>query len=167
MLVSRAGGRATGAGAVPHTRTERGRTAAASERDRASAAATVASLSAPHLHGGACIHAGGSTMGFCDRYVLAQWRCVIEAISSMLVDLSNHSQISPPTWFLLKDIDTSNKAGKRTALTGARGALVSSLSRPWALWNGVSTDVVQKGESFADSRIGKAFLPTKMDTVSE
>ena len=53
MLVSRAGGRATGA--VPHARTERrkarGRTAAASERDRASAAATVASLSAPHMHG--------------------------------------------------------------------------------------------------------------------
>ena len=46
----------------------------------------------------------------------------------------------------LKDIDTSNKAGKRTALTGAGGALVSSLSRPWALWNGVSTDDVQKGK---------------------
>ena len=125
-----------------------GRTAA-SERARSgkcSADATVASLSAPHLHGGACIHAGGSTMGFCDTYVLTQWRCVDEAITSMLVDLSNHSQISPPTWFPLKDIDTSNKAGKRTALTGARGALVSSLSRPWALWNGVSTDDVQKGK---------------------
>ena len=78
-----------------------GRTAA-SERARSgkcSADATVASLSAPHLHGGACIHAGGSTMGFCDTYVLTQWRCVDEAITSMLVDLSNHSQISSPTWF--------------------------------------------------------------------
>ena len=62
----------------------------------------------------------------------------------MLVDISNHFQISPTTF--PKDIDTSNKAGKRTALTGARGALVSSLSRPWALWKWVSTNDVQKGK---------------------
>ena len=151
MLVSRAGGRGRRQPSLTRAPSEGRR--GGGRRRQASAIGRVQPppwLRCPHRTcTGACIHAGGSTMGFCDTYAVTQWRCVIEAITitSTLVDLSNHSQISPPTWFHPR---TSTRATRQEnaphrSHKGARGALVSSLSRPWALWKGVSTNDVQKG----------------------